>query len=46
MNTLWLIIGLVVGVLFLIAIIPEVYMRFARKREKRLNHRHKRRIRL
>ena len=41
---LWWIIGIVAGLLALGVIVPTLYGRSARKKEKRLSHRAKRRI--
>lgn len=46
MNAIWLIIGIIIGLLFLIAIIPEIYSQTVRKKDKKARHRAKRRIRL
>ncbi len=43
---MWGVIVLVVATILLLAVIPDLYARHHRKREKRLNHRHKRRIEL
>ena len=45
-SFLWWVIGITLALVLLGALIPELYGRAARKREKRLSHRPKRRIEL